>query len=68
MSMAQVAIRDDNGHIVLELNYLTNSLARVALDQIKGAIELSSEKSGSKFVEHERTNPIRPFLIHPQTK
>jgi hypothetical protein len=35
MSMATLAIRDDNGQTVLELRYLTDSMATTAFEKIR---------------------------------
>jgi hypothetical protein len=56
MSMATLAIRDDNGQTVLELRYLTDSMATTAFEKILEAIELSTEQ--------QQTGGPRAPLIH----
>lgn len=60
MSLATVAVRDNEGRVVLELNYLTDGLARMARDQIQSAIELSSSQNN----DQQKTGVPRPFLVH----
>ena len=65
ISLAMVAVRDNDGRVVLELSYLTDSLARMARDQIQAALELSTDKSGSESNDQQKAGVPRPFLVRP---